>query len=220
MSKKKTHEEFIKELKTINNNIEVISIYAGCDSDIKCRCLIDKYEWTTKPKYLLQGKGCRKCAIEKFRVAKKHTENDFKNKLQQVNNNVKLISKYIDSHSQITVKCKKCDYEWNTLPGSLLYKKTQCPQCIGEAITPQYYKKIVYDLVGNEYDVISDYVDANTKIKYKHNLCGYEFSMKPSSFKKVVRNAEILCVRENILLELIDLSLLKNFIIYILMNMN
>lgn len=184
MPKKKTHEEFVKELKNINNNIEVISIYAGYDSDIKCRCLIDKYEWITKPKYLLQGKGCRKCAIEKYRTSKKHTEKDFINKLQQVNNDVKLISKYIDSHSQITVKCKKCDYEWTTIPGNLLYRKRQCPQCIGEAITPQYYKKIVYDLVGDEYDVISDYVDANTKIKYKHNLCGCEFSMKPSSFKK------------------------------------
>lgn len=182
--KRKTHEVFIEEMKSINKNIQILSKYSKSNEYIKCKCKIDGYEWEAVASGLLSGNGCPKCGIEKVQAPRRRNQEQFIEQLHDINPNIELTSSYINSHDKISVKCTVCDYEWTTLPGSLLYKKSKCPQCIGETITPSYYKKMVYDLVGDEYDVISDYVDANTQIQYKHNLCGCEFSMKPSSFKK------------------------------------
>ena len=38
--------------------------------------------------------------------------------------------------------------------------------------------------VGNEYTVMSDYINAYTPVKFKHNECGTTFKMKPTSFFK------------------------------------
>ena len=57
----KTTEEFINELKEINNNIEILGEYISNKTKIKCKCKIDGYEWEAKPNGLLNGYGCPKC---------------------------------------------------------------------------------------------------------------------------------------------------------------
>ena len=57
----KTTEEFINELKEINDNIEVLGEYVRADKKIKCKCKIDGYEWEITPHNLLSGQGCPKC---------------------------------------------------------------------------------------------------------------------------------------------------------------
>ena len=51
--KKKTHEEFIKELKIINPNIEIIGKYSKSNIRIKCKCLVCNYEWEALPHCLI-----------------------------------------------------------------------------------------------------------------------------------------------------------------------
>ena len=58
---KKTHKEFVNELKEINENIEILGEYKGNKTKIKCKCKIDGYEWEVKPSSLLSGHGCPKC---------------------------------------------------------------------------------------------------------------------------------------------------------------
>ena len=58
---KKTHEEFINELREINNNIEVLGKYKDNKTKIKCKCKIDGHEWEAIPKHLLNRVGCPKC---------------------------------------------------------------------------------------------------------------------------------------------------------------
>ena len=41
-----------------------------------------------------------------------------------------------------------------------------------------YVKKVS----GNDYEVLGDYVNANTPILFRHNVCGYEYKAKPNSF--------------------------------------
>ena len=37
-------------------------------------------------------------------------------------------------------------------------------------------------MVGNEYEVLGEYVNTHTKILFRHNKCGNEFLMSPKSF--------------------------------------
>lgn len=60
-----TTKEFVEELSKINNDIEIIGEYVNANTYIKCRCKKDGYIWNAKPKNLLSGYGCSKCAMSK-----------------------------------------------------------------------------------------------------------------------------------------------------------
>lgn len=62
MSKKITIEYVKEQLKTINPNIKILSTeYVNAHSKLKCKCLIDNYEWETTWNSLQQGIGCPLC---------------------------------------------------------------------------------------------------------------------------------------------------------------
>lgn len=44
------------------------------------------------------------------------------------------------------------------------------------------FKKEVYDLVKDEYEVLGEYIDTNTYIRMKHNKCGHEWDIVPVDF--------------------------------------
>ena len=48
--------------------------------------------------------------------------------------------------------------------------------------TTEQFKEEVYNLVGSEYTVLSEYKNNKTKILMKHNKCGSSFYMAPSNF--------------------------------------
>ena len=58
---RKTHDEFVEELKETLPNVEVMSEYTVSSGYVKCRCLKDGYEWESKAYHLLAGHGCSKC---------------------------------------------------------------------------------------------------------------------------------------------------------------
>ena len=60
--RRKPQEEFEKEMKSINPNIKITGIYRSTHKPIKCKCLIDGYEWESHPSNLLNGSaGCPIC---------------------------------------------------------------------------------------------------------------------------------------------------------------
>ena len=65
MSRKKTHEEFVLEMKKVNPNIEIIGKYKTTNDKIECKCSIHNYFWESYPYHLLSGHGCIKCGREK-----------------------------------------------------------------------------------------------------------------------------------------------------------
>lgn len=58
----KGRNDFIKEMATINPNIEILGEYVNNKTKIHCKCKICGYEWSVVPNNLLRGHGCPKCA--------------------------------------------------------------------------------------------------------------------------------------------------------------
>lgn len=58
---RKSHSQYVEELKIINQDVVVIGEYSGVDVPLRHKCLIDGYEWETTPRVLLKGCGCPKC---------------------------------------------------------------------------------------------------------------------------------------------------------------
>ena len=59
-----SHDVFVKRMKKISPNIEILTEYKAAKLDITCRC--EKgHVWTTKPDILLHGYGCPICNLSK-----------------------------------------------------------------------------------------------------------------------------------------------------------
>lgn len=88
MAKKKTHEEFVSELKLKNknfDNIELLSEYCGIKNRIKCKCKVCDYEWEPISDSLMRGCGCPMCGNERVRKARIKPLKDFLNDLYSTN---------------------------------------------------------------------------------------------------------------------------------------
>lgn len=59
MSRRKTHEEFIEELKIINPNITILGTYVN--NKTKICCCKNEHIWYSRPDHLLNGSGCPIC---------------------------------------------------------------------------------------------------------------------------------------------------------------
>lgn len=176
----KTHEQFIKELQQINQDIEVLGIYINDSSKIKLRCKVCDYEWEATPNRLLQGTGCPKCAGKM-----KKTHEQFINDLVQINKDIQVLGTYKNANTKIKCKCKICGHEWKTLPSSLL-KGRGCPVCAKVKRVQKRTKthnQFIKELkeVNHDIEVLDTYETANTKIKVKCKIDGHIWEAKPAS---------------------------------------
>ena len=89
---------------------------------------------------------------------------------------------YVNNRTKIEVKCNVCNYEWETNPYPLTVGHG-CPKCSGNLKkTTEQFKKEVFELVGDEYEVMGEYKGTHKKIKLKHNVCGKTFYMVAKAF--------------------------------------
>lgn len=183
----KTHEEFISKVKERHNDeYIVLEQYKSHDTDIlvqhnspNCNFTIFK----TKPTYFFNNQHslCPKC----MKIIFKDT-NYFKNEVYNlVQNEYSVLEEYINAYTKILFKHNICDYEWYITPSNFLRGK-RCPQCSKlKRKNTDIFKKEVYDLVKDEYIVLEEYLNAHTKILFKHMIsnCNYfEFLMTPNTF--------------------------------------
>jgi len=68
----------------------------------------------------------------------------------------------------------------------------------------EIFKQKIFNQVGNDYTVLGNYINSNTKILMRHNFCGYEWETKPVLFNRGRRCPK--CSRRIILSE----DILKN----------
>ena len=128
MAKKKTHEQFIEEMKIKHPNIKVVSTYINRRTKVTCECLVCNNQWNTLPSVLLRGCGCSACGVEKLRNKRLSNTEEFLEKLASVNSNVELLLEYISAKEKVTCKCKVCGNEFKMAPNSLLSGRS-CPKC-------------------------------------------------------------------------------------------
>ena len=172
MRKKKTHEEYVEEVKIKNPNIEVIELYVNSSTRILHKCKICKHEWRAYPENILKGHGCSVCVG----VIRK-THNEYVSELSIKNPNVIAIDEYINAKTSIKHKCLIHNYIWSLTPTDAL-KGQGCPLCRGMKISDKQTKS--HDQYISEcqekrpnIEVLGTYIDSKTQILHKckiHNL--------------------------------------------------
>lgn len=153
---RKNHEEFVRELEAINPDVEVKGHYRNVETKIEVRCKVCGYEWKSKPSQLLKGHGCHKCGIKKQSDTRRKPQEQFEAELAEINTNIEVIGNYHNNMTPIEVRCKKCDYVWQGIPGNLL-KGQGCPRCAGYLHT-SFPEQAIYFYVKKAFpDAINSY---------------------------------------------------------------
>lgn len=156
----KTHEQFTKELYSINKDILVIGTYKNAHERIAVKCLKCGHEWNPFAYSLLQGRGCPKCAIQNRKDNNKgqtgtKTHEQFIGDLSVVNPDITVISTYKNTHTNVKCKCSICEHEWSAKPYSLL-QGHGCPKCAksGTSFMEQFILRC-FQLACEDIDILS-----------------------------------------------------------------
>ena len=184
MSRRKTHEEFVNEMKEVNPDIEILGKYLGANKKILCRCKIDGYVWEATPSNLLCGSGCPKCS---GKINKTHEE--FMTEFKEKNKNsctIEILSRYKNNKSKMKCRCKVCNNIWNTNPQSLLYG-SNCPKCSYKE-NGRKCRKTHEDFVDEmktvnpNIKIISKYRSNKEKLSCECMVCGNIWDVKPNIY--------------------------------------
>lgn len=112
---------------------------------------------------------------------------DFENKLKNKFGNEFLIvpgQEYVNSTTEMKFYHSKCKKDFTKKPVYLL-QGHGCSNCSKtRRKTTDEFKKEVFNLVGHEYEVLTEYKNNKEKIIFRHNECKKEFSMVAKDFTK------------------------------------
>lgn len=180
MAKSKTHEEYVSEVKNINQNIDVIDVYSGVHTKILHRCKIDGYEWYVTPANILKGRGCPKCSGHI-----KRTHEEYVKQVLLVNSNIEVLEKYINNVTPILHRCKIHNVEWYAMHLNIL-RGHGCRQCGNEILSNDRSKskeQYIEDLnkINTNIVVIGDYINAHVPISHKCLIHDFEWEAKPNN---------------------------------------
>lgn len=183
--KKKTHEEYLKELKIKNPTVEVIEKYKTANTPILHKCLIHNICWNITPSRALYGNGCPQCASEKITQAKTRTHEEYISLLE--NNNIDIIplEAYINGKVPILHKCLKHNVSWKAAPNNILGGHG-CTKCLSDKIRNKNGKthdQYIAELKVKHPNIIAieRYRTANIPILHKCLIDSYEWKATPGN---------------------------------------
>lgn len=168
-----TPESFKEKVFNINPDIELLTDFKKSTETIAVKCKICGYEWSPKACSLIQGRGCPKCSHKKGAINNSgktglKSLSDFIDELEQKDNSIEIMGEYVNTHTNIRCKCKRCNHIWEAKPYSLL-QGHGCPRCAksGTSFMEQLillsFRKILDDtevisrdksLIGMELDIV------------------------------------------------------------------
>ena len=181
MSRKKTHEEFLAELKEKSPNIIVLGEYKSAITPIECECERCGHIWPPTPNSLLSGHGCPICdgGINKGNAA-------FLEELHRVNPNIKPLETYQNNKTPILCECKQCGHIWPAKPKNLLKNKYSCPKC-GPEQRGVTQRKTNLDFINElaelhpNIEPLDEYTTSSKRIKCKCKKCGHIWHPTPNN---------------------------------------
>lgn len=132
LKERKTQKEFEKEIKDRYPQIKILSQINGTNRNVTCLCTKHDYLYERTPNKLRENCGCPECKKEKKREILGFADN-FINHVKESNPHIEIIGEYIDTKTPIKCRCKKCGYEWNSLP-TVLYRYRNCPLCKNQVV--------------------------------------------------------------------------------------
>lgn len=165
----------------VSPNIKILK-YESARIPVKCLCTICGHEWLEPSKNLYRGSNCPICFKRKNNT---RTHESFLKEMHNINPDLILLDKYINSKSVMRCKCNKCGYEWKSTPSNLLFRG-QCQKCANKRIADlqrKTTKQFIEELrqINNTVEVLGEYMGAKEKIKCRCTKCGTIWTTTPTT---------------------------------------
>lgn len=127
--------------------------------------------------------------ISKVIIMRRKTNEQFRKEVfDLVSDEYTFLDSYVNNSNKLRVKHNTCGNIYEVTPGNFLNRGSRCPFCAGLAKkTNNDFKKEIFNLVGSEYTFLDPYVNTDTKLRVKHNKCGYIYKVIPANFLKGTR---------------------------------
>lgn len=186
MTRRKTNEEFIKEIyDLVGNEYTFLEPYINNRIKLKVRHNVCGNTYSVSPSnFLIYNSRCPYCAVNR-----QYTATEFAFKMHQINSHITILDKYRRQKTKIKVRCNDCGHTWYAWPGILL-TGSGCPKCAIKArskakLKPnEQFLSDVKEQVSNEYTFLEPYIRSNVKLKVRHNTCGTVYLVSPNNFFK------------------------------------
>lgn len=118
----------------------------------------------------------------------KKTPQEIINEIKEINPNIIFIEMPTRYSEKVLCKCLKCEHEWLTSP-TYIKSGTGCPQCNPtRKLTQEEFNKRVEE-INHNITPLEQYKNITTPIKFKCNICNYEWKTIPRN----VLNVDISC---------------------------
>ena len=197
MGRKKTNEQFLKELEEINPNVEPLEEYITDGTKIKCKCKVCEDTWYTTPDRLLNKRaGCPKCAGNK-----KITNSEFLENLKKVNPKIQVLSEYVNCKTKIKYVCSVCGEVSTSRPYRLLTGVDYCKKCAIKKSSKQFmlseeeFKEKLKIVTEDSVELLSDYIGVDHNHKFRCSICGNIWEAKPVNLLYNKTRCPNLCTR-------------------------
>lgn len=177
--RKKTNEEFLKQLKSVNSNINPLEEYKGTETPIDCECLICHTVWKARPNNIFsKGYGCPKCGQKKASKSNIIPKEEF---LKRFNNDeIELIGDYTAIYTNTKFRCKKCGHEWECRPYHIT-KGHGCPKCAGNIKKTDEEFRNELKSVNPNIIPLTKYINNRTHVLCECKICGCQWNVKPAN---------------------------------------
>lgn len=178
---KKTHEQFLDELKEKGINHIPLEEYVDARTGIKFKCGECGNVWTVRPDNILSGKGCPRCRENRAKEALTLSDYELRKKIAEINPEIRIFQ-ILESgtHGKSAVLCQKHNVIW-IAHNSTLLRGCGCRLCANEKIRESKVRshddfvKIVAQ-VSPHIEIVGEYINARKKVKVRcknHNETYY-----------------------------------------------
>lgn len=191
MPRKKTHEEFVKEVfELFGDEYEILGTYKNANEKIRIKHVKCNHTYETKPCILLGKHGCPECAKKIKSVKARKSHQQFIEELTNLfGDEYEVLENYQTSSIKIKVKHNKCGNAFSTTPQDLLSSKkvnkkfARCPHCNVFTRNLESIKIEIDELTDGEYKFIdTQYRGVQKKHKLLHKICNHEWDTNLSNF--------------------------------------
>lgn len=177
-----SHEEFIESAKESLSMYDVIGEYVNKRTKILVKCKKCGYERMINPQDLKSKAGCTYCGkLKRDRDCKLFSDEFYK-----INDNHEMIGNFNGIMNDVSVRCMKCNNTRNVKAKNAIKYKLSCIKCCRSKDEKEVVKDI-YKLVGDEYELISNYEKDSVNVVLLHNECGHKWNVRMSSFNAGTR---------------------------------
>ena len=117
-------------------------------------------------------------------MAKRKTNEEFQQEVRNlVGNEYTFLDNYVNKRTKLRVTHNKCGNTYDVLPSNFL-RGNRCPYCYraSKQKTNSQFKQEIKNLVGDDYTFLDPYQGNHTKLRVKHNQCGYIYKVRPNNF--------------------------------------